>query len=74
MGCNGQPLWLPGGSWNLGGFEHALDQLTMRLSGTNSECLFRARRAANWTSLARVCVHQPLQNNADSATRHGASR
>src|SRR5271154_5747832 len=46
--CNGQPLWLPGGSWNLGGFERALDQRTMRLSGTDGDCLFRA--------LTRVCV------------------
>ena len=42
MGCNGQPMWLPGESWNLGGFQRALE-MTVRLSGTNSECSFRAR-------------------------------
>jgi hypothetical protein len=40
-------MWLPGESWNLGGFERALDEMTVRLSGTNSECSFRARGAAN---------------------------
>jgi hypothetical protein len=40
-------MWLPGGSWNLGGFERALDGMIVRLSGTDSDCLFRARGAAN---------------------------
>ena len=28
-------MWLPGESWNLGGFERALDEMSMRLFGTN---------------------------------------
>jgi hypothetical protein len=46
-GCNGQPMWLPGGSWNLGGFERALDENIVCLIGTDSECSLRAGRAAN---------------------------
>jgi hypothetical protein len=54
-------MWLPGGSWNLGGFERALDDMTVRLSGTNSDCLFRAGRAAILDSLTRLRAPKPLR-------------
>jgi hypothetical protein len=55
-------MWLPGESWNLGGFEHALDEMTVRLSGTNSECSFRAR--VRQVRLADAhCMPRSLQND-----------
>ena len=54
-------MWLPGESWNLGGFERALDKMTVRLSGTNSECSFRARVRQIRLADARSCVPKLLR-------------
>jgi hypothetical protein len=49
-------MWLPGGSWNLGGFERALDEMIVRLSGTDSDTCLGPVVLPNLTSPARVRV------------------
>jgi hypothetical protein len=49
-------MWLPGGSWNLGGFERALDEMIVRLSGTDSDACLGPVVRRNLTSPARVRV------------------
>ena len=54
-------MWSPGGSWNLGGFECALDENIVRLTGTDSERSLRQVVRQIRLADARSCVPKLLR-------------